>query len=112
MLPAPVLLLWVPFGHLCAAGARPCADALDDADGEAERVDAAVDDECDVAAPDAEPVDALATVRPRASVAPRAPAPTAVPMSGRVILTDVLLLFAGPDWPGRDGPVGCPLIDQ
>jgi hypothetical protein len=112
MLPAPVRLLWVPFWHLCAAEAPPCADALDDADGEAERVDATVDDECDVVAPDTEPVDALATVSPRASVAPRAPAPAAAPMSGRVILTDVLLLFPGPDRPGRDGPVGCPLRDQ
>jgi hypothetical protein len=110
MLPAPVRLLWVPSGHLCAAEARPCADAL----GDAERVDAAVDDECGVVAPDTEPVDALAMVSPRASVAPRAPAPTAAPMSGRVILTGILLLFAGPDGPGRacrvpaERPVGQP----
>jgi len=32
-------------------------------------------------------VEALAMVRPRARLAPSAPAPTAVPMSGRVILT-------------------------
>jgi hypothetical protein len=36
-------------------------------------------------------VDALAIVTPRASAAPRAPAPMAVPMSGRVILTVISL---------------------
>ena len=36
-------------------------------------------------------VDALAIVTPRASVAPRTPAPMAVPMSGRVILTVISL---------------------
>ena len=43
--------------------------------------------ECDVTVDEAVPVDALAMVRPRASEAPRAPAPRAVPMSGRLILT-------------------------
>jgi hypothetical protein len=43
--------------------------------------------EWEVTADEAAPVDALAIVTPRASVAPRAPAPTAVPMSGRLIRT-------------------------
>jgi hypothetical protein len=53
---------------------------------------------CEPAAPVDAPVEALAMVRPRARLAPSAPAPTAVPMSGRVILT--WLSFA------QDGPAG------
>lgn len=82
---------------MCAAG--PACDA----EGEAERVDDAADDECDVAVPVTEPVDALAMVSPRARVAPSAPAPMAVPMSGRVILTDVLLSSPGTGEPARGG---------
>ena len=54
--------------------------------GVAAEVDALVAD-CEVPADEAAPVDALAIVRPRASEAPRAPAPIAVPMSGRLIRT-------------------------
>ena len=43
--------------------------------------------ERDVPVDEAAPADALAMVNPRARVAPRAPAPTAVAMSGRLILT-------------------------
>lgn len=45
---------------------------------------------------DDEPVEALAMVRPSARVAPSAPAPTAVPISGLGILT---LLFSLPSRP-------------
>ena len=46
-----------------------------------------VADGLDLAVPVWAVVEALAMVRPRARVAPSAPAPMAVPMSGRVILT-------------------------
>src|SRR5262244_1654226 len=68
------------FGHGCPVPLRPGADGLADADG------AARDEVAGVCEP-AVPVEALAMVRPRARLAPSAPAPTAVPMSGRVILT-------------------------
>src|SRR5215467_7322346 len=62
----------------------PGADEWADGDG------LAWDDVADVgelAVPVFALVEALAMVRPRARLAPSAPAPTAVPMSGRVILT-------------------------
>jgi hypothetical protein len=56
-----------------------------------------VADVCELTVPVFVLVEALAMVRPRARLAPSAPAPTAVPMSGRVILT--WFSFA----PGRAG---------
>jgi len=44
-------------------------------------------DVCELVVPVGVLVEALAMVRPRVRLAPSAPAPTAVPMSGRVILT-------------------------
>jgi len=83
------------FGHLWFVPVRPGADGLADADEAAAG--------CDPAVPVCAPVEALAMVRPRARLAPRAPAPTAVPMSGRVILT--CFSFASPAGPpGRPGP--------
>jgi hypothetical protein len=64
------------FGHGCPVPLRPGADG----DGVAWEE---VADVCELAVP----VEALAMVRPRARLAPSAPAPTAVPISGRVILT-------------------------
>ena len=63
--------------------------------------------ERDVTVEEAAPVEALAIVRPRARVAPSAPAPTAVPMSGRLILTVISLGIGirGVAAPG-DGPEG------
>jgi hypothetical protein len=81
------------FGHLCFVplllGVGELAAGGDVADG------------CDLAADVL--VEALAMVRPRARLAPSAPAPTAVPMSGRVILTWFSFAFARRDWsaPGR-----------
>src|SRR5262249_4434194 len=62
------------FGQGCPVPLLPGADG----DG------VAWDEVADVCEP-AVPVEALAMVRPRARLAPSAPAPTAVPMSGRVI---------------------------
>ena len=79
-LAALALALPPMFGHGCPVPLRPGADG----DG------VAWDELADVwelAVPVAVPVEALAMVRPRARLAPSAPAPTAVPMSGRVILT-------------------------
>jgi hypothetical protein len=65
-----------------AAGLAACAAALP---GNAVLPEDSVRDEArDVAG---EPVEALAMVSPNASAAPRAAAPTAVPMRGLVILT-------------------------
>lgn len=78
-------------------------DAPGDGDEVAERVAAVLVDD---GVP--EPVAALAMVRPRARLAPSAPVPTAVPMSGRVILT--VFSFVPPGartMPGRGGP-WCP----
>jgi len=66
-------------GHLCLVPAWPGAGEPEDGDEVADGLDLAV--------PVWAVVEALAMVRPRARVAPSAPAPTAVPMSGRVILT-------------------------
>ena len=74
------------FGHGCPVALRLGADG----DG------VAWEEVADVCEP-AVPVEALAMVRPRARLAPSAPAPIAVPMSGRVILT--WFSFA----PGRAG---------
>ncbi|HEY6277431.1 MAG TPA: hypothetical protein VIX86_13985 [Streptosporangiaceae bacterium] len=46
-----------------------------------------VEAECDFTVAECPVVAALAIPRPRARLAPSAPAPTAVPISGRVILT-------------------------
>jgi len=85
------------FGHLCLVPLRPGADGLADDDEAAAG--------CDPAVPVCALVEALAMVRPRARLAPSAPAPTAVPMSGRVILTCFSFASpagpAGPASPGR-----------
>jgi len=82
-------------GHLCFVPVRLGADGLADDDEVAAG--------CALAVPVCALVDALAMVRPRAKLAPRAPAPTAVPTSGRVILT--CFSFASPAGPpGRPGP--------
>jgi hypothetical protein len=70
------------FGHLCVV--EPDLPGELDADGVAAEDDVE-DVECAVVA--VEPVDALAMVRPRPRLAPRTPAPMAVPISGRGILT-------------------------
>jgi hypothetical protein len=67
------------FGHLCLVPVWPGAAEPADGDEVADGLDRAV--------PVWAVVEALAMVRPRARVAPSAPAPMAVPMSGRVILT-------------------------
>jgi hypothetical protein len=94
VLAAPALPLPLPlppmFGHGCPVPLRLGADG----DGVAWDELA---DVCELAVPVAVLVEALAMVRPRARLAPSAPAPTAVPMSGRVILT--WFSFA----PGRAG---------
>lgn len=88
---APAALALPPmFGHGCPVPLRPGADG----DGVARDEVAGV---CELAVPVDALVEALAMVRPRARLAPSAPAPTAVPMSGRVILT--WFSFA----PGRAG---------
>ena len=74
-LPLPPML-----GHGCPVPLRPGADG----DGVAWDELA---DVCEPAVPVGVLVEALAMVRPRARLAPSAPAPTAVPISGRVILT-------------------------
>ena len=56
-------------------------------------------DVCVLAVPVFALVEALAMVRPRARLAPSAPAPTAVPMSGRVILTWFSFTPPGPHEP-------------
>jgi hypothetical protein len=93
LLPLPPML-----GHLCFVPVRPGPDGLADGDEAAAG--------CELAVPVCALVDALAMVRPRARLAPRAPAPTAVPMSGRVILT--CFSFASPAGPtagpDRGGP--------
>ena len=92
--PATLAALALPlppmFGQGCPVPLWPGADG----DGVAwdELVDV-----CELAVPVVVLVEALAMVRPRARLAPSAPAPTAVPMSGRVILT--WFSFA----PGRAG---------
>jgi hypothetical protein len=63
--------------------------------------EAVVDDPRDACAADAELVEALAMVSPKASVAPSVAAPTAVPMRGLVILTWYSFRVAGPAGPGR-----------
>jgi hypothetical protein len=57
--------------------------------------DEVVDDACDACVPDAELVEALAIVSPKASVAPSTAAPAAVPMRGLVILTRFSFLDGG-----------------
>ena len=74
-LPLPPML-----GHGCPVPLRPGADGAGVAWDE-------LADVCELTVPVFVLVEALAIVRPRARLAPRAPAPTAVPMSGRVILT-------------------------
>jgi hypothetical protein len=87
--------MWV---HLCpalgagavdagAAGLEALAGVLVE-----EVVDEVVDDAC---VPAAELVEALAIVRPNASVAPSMAAPAAVPMRGLVILTRFSFLDRG-----------------
>jgi hypothetical protein len=89
------------FGHLCFVPVLPGAGELAAGDEVADR--------CDLAAGVDALLEALAMVRPRARLAPSAPAPTAVPMSGRVILTWFSFAFARRDRPapGRS-PVGPP----
>lgn len=77
--------------HLCPGLAPGVVDALG-AGLAAEVDDSVVDDACDEPGPDVELVEALAMVSPKASVAPSAAAPTAVPMRGLVILTRFSLL--------------------
>lgn len=81
-IPLAALALALPlmFGHGCPVPLRPGADG----DGVAWDELA---DVCELEVPVGVLVEALAMVRPRARLAPSAPAPTAVPMSGRVILT-------------------------
>jgi len=86
--------LWLPL--------PPGAGGWADGDGLAARDDVA--DVCELAVPVFAPVEALAMVRPRARLAPSAPAPTAVPMSGRVILT--WFSFAPPGRAPGDRPAG------
>jgi hypothetical protein len=83
---SPLAELALPpmFGHGCPVPRAPGADGLADGDGAARDEVPGV---CELAVPLCAPVEALAMVRPRARLAPSAPAPTAVPMSGRVILT-------------------------
>jgi hypothetical protein len=79
---------WAMFGHVCLAVLRWAAAepvACEVAAWEAEACEPVA--ECDFALAECPVVAALAMPRPRASVAPSAPAPTAVPISGRVILT-------------------------
>jgi hypothetical protein len=90
LLPLPPML-----GHLCFVPVRLGPGGFADGDEAAAG--------CEVAVPVCALVEALAMVRPRARLAPRAPAPTAVPMSGRVILT--CFSFASPAGPsGRPRP--------
>ena len=79
VLPLP-LPLPPMFGQGCPVPLRPGADG----DGVAWDELA---DVCELAVPVDVLVEALAMVRPRARLAPSAPAPTAVPMSDRVIFT-------------------------
>ncbi len=67
------------FVHLCFADELGLLDGL--------VADGVADAECVVPVVAAELVEALAMVRPRPRLAPRTPAPMAVPISGRVILT-------------------------
>jgi hypothetical protein len=76
------------FGHVCFVPVWPEADGLADDDE--------VADGFALAVPVCAVVEALAMVRPRARLAPSAPAPMAVPMSGRVILTS--FSFVSPLW--------------
>jgi hypothetical protein len=82
------------FGHLCFVPAAPEAGEL--ADGDEAACDELAEG-CDLAVPVCAVVEALAMVRPRARLAPSAPAPTAVPISGRVILTWFSFCFARRD---------------
>ncbi len=98
MLPVPFWPLWPAFGHLWFVAVRP-DEVLGDGVDVAACVAAVLD-----GVP--EPVAALATVRPRARLAPSAPAPMAVPMSGRVILTVFSFVPSGAgSTPGRSGPM-------
>ena len=79
--------------HLCPGLGPGAVDALGAglAAGVADSV-VDEDDACDEPAPDVELEEALAMVSPNASEAPSAAAPTAVPMSGLVILNRFSLL--------------------
>jgi hypothetical protein len=75
--------------HLCVVDEPGLPDG--DADGDVFVDTDVVEDVVCARAVAAEPVDALAMVRPRPRLTPRTPAPMAVPMSGRVILTMISL---------------------
>ena len=94
---------WPLFGHVCLAVVRWAAAELVACEVEACELVA----ECDFVLAGCPVVAALATPRPSANVAPSAPAPLAVPISGRVILTwSVLLRLAGRlPGAGRAGPL-------
>jgi hypothetical protein len=77
------------FGHGCPVPLLPGADG----DGVAWDE---VADVCELTVPVFVLVEALAMVRPRVRLAPSAPAPTAVPISGRVILTRLSFAPGGP----------------
>ena len=96
--PGALAVLPLPpmFGHLCLVPLPPGTDGLADDDGAAAG--------CDPAVPVCALVEALAMVKPRARLAPSAPAPTAVPMSGRVILT--CFSFASPAGPATQASPG------
>jgi hypothetical protein len=86
-IPAGMLVLevapWPWFGHVCLAAVRWVVAELVACDVEARELVT----ECDFVLAGCPAVAALAMPRPRAKVAPSAPAPTAAPISGRVILT-------------------------
>jgi hypothetical protein len=82
-----------------------------DEDGVAAAEDVFADDVCDVTAVDAEPVDALAMVSPSPRLAPRTPAPMAVPSSGLIrTMVSSCLLPAGRSRPAPATGRGDPLI--
>ena len=94
---------WPLFGHVCLGVVRWVAVELVACEVEAGELAA----DCDLVLAACPVVAALAMPRPRANVAPSAPAATAVPISGRVILTwSVLLRLAGRlPGAGRAGPL-------
>jgi hypothetical protein len=102
-MPVPEAAPWPPFGHVCLAVVRWVAVEL-----VACEVAACELAECDFVLAGCPVVAAAATPRPRASMAPSAPAPTAVPISGRVILTwSVLLCLARAVYPGAGRLARC-----
>jgi hypothetical protein len=94
---------WAMFGHLCLAVAGWAAAELvawEVATWEVAAWEVAA--ECDFTVAECPVVAALAMPRLSTRVAPSAPAPTAVPISGRVILTWFSFVSPGRS-PGRAG---------